>query len=55
MMVERTLEASKQASKQVRHKSALFSSRAENCIKTEGVFCPIYNGRDAPFCVCPSN
>ena len=51
MMVERTLEASKQ----VKRKSALFSGRAENCTKTEGVFCPIYNGWDALFCVCPSN
>lgn len=35
-------------SKQAKRNSAHFACQAENCTKTEGVFCPIYNGRDAP-------
>ena len=48
-------QASKQASKQVKRKSALFPVELKTAQKTEGVFCPIYNGWDALFCVCPSN
>lgn len=35
-----------------KHNSALLSCQAENCTKTEGVFCPFNNGWDALFCVC---
>ena len=31
--------------------SALFSCQAQNRRNDKGVFCPIYYGRDAPFCV----
>ena len=40
---------SKQASKQAKRSSALFSCQAENRTKTEGVFCPFPYGWDAPF------
>ncbi len=43
-----SMHASKLASK---HNSALLACQAENCTKTEGVFCPFYNGWDAPFYV----
>ena len=43
------LVASKQASKQAKRSSALFSCQAENRTKTEGVFCPFPYGWDAPF------
>ncbi|HIW39743.1 MAG TPA: hypothetical protein IAA36_02150 [Candidatus Eubacterium pullicola] len=51
MTAERTILASKQASKQARRNSVLFSCQAENCTKTEGVFRPFSYGWDASFFV----
>ena len=50
-MKEKATMLSKQASK---HKITLsfFSCQIEFFTKLGGAFCPIYHGRDAPFCVC---
>ena len=54
-MKEKATMLSKQASKQAsKHKITLsfFSCQIEFFTKLGGAFCPIYHGRDAPFCVC---